>query len=112
MKKQLILITITLFLFISCGNDKKAELEWLKGGNLHNSNVTEWINSNDKNKLATCADFVANIKKANNEKYQSISLMKSDAETMKNCIDEAVKANGIENMKISEIAVACNTLMK
>lgn len=34
---------------------------WYSGGNLHDANALQWQKASYENKLATCADFVANF---------------------------------------------------
>jgi len=109
--KMIFVIMFILTLF-SCGNSSnKTDIEWLKGGTLHKSTVFEWKNATEKNKLATCADFIVNIKKANNEKYETIAQMKKDATILMECINEATKGDETNNMQVSEIAVSCYILL-
>ena len=54
---------------ISCSGSNEKEIEWTKNGTLHEANILEWKTSTEANKLATCADFVANLKNAENQKY-------------------------------------------
>lgn len=35
--------------------------KWYEGGTLHKSKITEWKNSTERNKLATCGDFCAKL---------------------------------------------------
>lgn len=39
----------------------KERLEWYEGGTLHNKNALAWQVASQRNKLATCADFVTNM---------------------------------------------------
>jgi hypothetical protein len=76
MKEKLVLIIIGFLLFTACGKPgNEKEMEWLKGGKLHKAKVPEWKNATDENKLATCADFVVNVKSTQNEKYTVNSLL-------------------------------------
>jgi len=93
--------------------DTKTD-EWYVGGTLHQSTSAEWNKATEKNKLATCADFVANIKELNNESYAGdTEAMKRDAIALMICINETVKGDDMSNLnlKISEIAVSCLILM-
>jgi len=104
---------IIILILISCNHKDNPELEWLKNGTLHNKTITEWKVASDKNKLATCADFMANLKETENQKYTSIEDMKYDAINLKTCIDEGTRNNNYaDNMKISEVAKLCYILMK
>jgi hypothetical protein len=113
-----IVVTIILFVFVfACSNSnnstKSQSDEWYVGGTLHKATVSEWKNATERNKLATCADIVASIKKFHNDSYNGdVTSMKRDAIQMMNCIDETVKGNVAENanMKINEIAAACSIL--
>lgn len=94
-------IAFAIFLLLSCGTNNSHYLNnnsqpksnaWYVGGTLHKANVSEWKNSTDENKLATCADFVANIKKINKQSYNGdLVSMKIDAIEMMTCIDENLK---------------------
>lgn len=96
-----------IILLISC-EDKKANINWTKDGNLHQASIQEWKNADENNKLATCADFVANLKSKNNQQYNSVEEMKIDAVEMKICIETVIDGGNANTMKISEIAVLCH----
>lgn len=101
-------IIIVLFFYLaSCSSGTK----WYAGGTLHNSKKSEWVKATKENQLATCADFVANIKKANNQTYDNLDEMKTDATNMMDCINAALPAAG-ENQSISEMAVMCHIVQK
>jgi len=40
--------------------------QWYEGGTLHNKSAIEWQSASDENKLATCADFIAELWKGDN----------------------------------------------
>lgn len=113
----LTIIIFSVFAIASSSSDdttKSSSDEWYVGGTLHKATISEWKNATEKNKLATCADFAANIKKMNNKSYNSdVASMKKDATQLMNCIDEAVKGYAAENanMKINEVAVSCAILL-
>lgn len=114
-----ILNLIIILLLLSCSGKTTSDsssdsyIEWTKNGTLHTKTIIDWKAATDENKLATCADFVANIKIAEKQKYTSINDMKYDATNLKACIDEAVKGNVYaDNMQISEVAALCHVLMK
>ncbi|KFC22751.1 hypothetical protein [Epilithonimonas lactis] len=110
MKKVLLFLLIALF---SCDENNKKEIDWTKNGTLHESKISDWKISTEENKLATCADFVANLKNTENEKYETLSEMKNDAINLQSCIEEAVNG-GIyaEEMKVKEVAVLCHIMIK
>lgn len=110
MRKILPFLTIAV---ISCSGGNEKEIEWTKNGTLHELTISQWKQSTEANKLATCADFVANLKNAENQKYTSMSDMKNDAITMKTCIEEAVNGGDYaDNMKVKEVAVLCHIMVK
>lgn len=76
---------------------------WYSGGNLHQAKISEWKAATEENKLATCADFVANVKKD-----LTMSELKIKSIEMKNCIDESTRGNAsTDNQKANEIAALC-----
>lgn len=90
--------------------------QWYAGGTLHKASIAEWKSANRKNKLATCAHFVANVKKLNGESYKDFSETGNaikDAEKMLTCLDGAVSADteNYKGMKIGEVAASCAILM-
>ncbi len=101
-------ITFYLLLFFgfsiySCGtSDQPVEqVQWYSGGTLHQSTIEEWSKASPENKLATCADYVANVKE-----YQGdFTQMKIDATEVMNCIEEVSKDGG--STKGNEIAAMC-----
>ncbi|WPO81891.1 hypothetical protein SD427_14095 [Chryseobacterium sp. JJR-5R] len=111
--KKLLILVVSIYISSSCSQKNNPDLEWMKNGTLHKKLIFEWKTASDENKLATCADFIANLKKADHEKYKSIEEMKSDADNLKICIDEGIANNNYaDNMKTSEVAVLCYVLMK
>tara|TARA_B100001063_G_scaffold203322_1_gene197475 strand:+ start:200 stop:652 length:453 start_codon:yes stop_codon:yes gene_type:complete len=87
---------------------KKTKVsKWYEDGDLHKSYVMEWRDASYKNKLATCADWMAVV-----DKNISMSLLKKRAEQLVICIDEAVatdargqKISG--TLKTTDLAVSC-----
>ena len=61
------ILPIIAFAFLSCSGGNQKEIEWTKNGTLHEADISAWKKSTDANKLATCADFVANLKNAENQ---------------------------------------------
>lgn len=105
---------LLLIFVVKCINSSQDEVvktenidtnidKWYAGGNLHKANISEWKIATDENKLATCADYVANLKKD-----LSMSELKIKSTEMKNCIDEATRGlPSTNNMKANEIAAMC-----
>lgn len=110
--KKILLLFLSIAL-ISCNESNQKEIDWTKNGTLHESKISDWKISTEDNKLATCADFVANLKNTENEKYESISEMKNDAINLQSCIEEAVNGGSYaDEMKVKEVAVLCHIMMK
>lgn len=127
--KIILTLLIISFFTVSCGKNKhnskirsettyetqtdyqpsESETQkWYQGGTLHKSTVAEWKNASDRNKLATCGDFVANMV----DKSTSIDVIKIKSENLKTCIDEAVKGSDYTNdYKVSRIAAICAVSM-
>ena len=112
MKKLLFLLTIvTIVLMTSCGNGPNSSYnnstttidKWYEGGTLHKAKISDWKNATEKNKLATCGDFMATV-----DNTVSMTELKKRATELKNCIDEATR--GLENTNneaVSSIAAIC-----
>lgn len=116
MKKLLFLLTIgTIALITSCGNGSSSYYnnstttvdKWYIGGTLHKAKISEWKNATEKNKLATCGNFMATV-----DNTVSMTELKKRATELKNCIDEATR--GLENVndwEVSGIAASCIIIM-
>ena len=72
----LAIVMFAIFAIASTSSDNQSSStsaeKWYVGGTLHKATVEEWKSATEKNKLATCADFAANIKKANNGSYTDL----------------------------------------
>jgi hypothetical protein len=100
---------LSLSILIACG-DAQSETpngQWYVGGTLHESTLQNWNSSTEKNKLATCADFVANVKDYEGD----FSQMKTDATEVMNCIDEYAKEPDLSSQKTTEVAASCVILL-
>ena len=81
--------------------------QWYIGGNLHKKNIIDWKNATEANKLATCGDFIAGIKKD-----LSLTESKHKAFELKDCIEEATKGTNIsDHIKVNEIGALCLVTM-
>lgn len=107
---------ILLFMFIKCVTSTSDETivnsdkapEWYTGGTLHKSRISDWKKATEENKLATCADFIANT-----SKNASMEEIRIKAENLRSCINEATKGtNQSDNEKITDIAGLCLITMK
>jgi hypothetical protein len=106
MKRILFLLSFSILTACKNSENNQSKDEWYVGGSLHEASLQKWKSSTDENKLATCADFVANIKK-----YDDLDEMKADATEVMECIDEASMGNDLENQKTNEIAAGCIILL-
>ncbi len=81
--------------------------EWYEGGTLHQSKISGWKSSTDRNKLATCADFMAKI-----DNTVTMDVLKKRATDLKICIDDSSKGiKTVDDWKVTEIAALCIKLM-
>jgi len=107
--KNLLYLLFVLPLLFSCGGDSDInEDKWYIGGTLHKSNLKEWKSASDKDKLATCGDFVARVKDYEGD----MDKLKSDAQDVLDCIDEVAISPELGNEKTVETAAACALLLK
>ena len=91
--KRVFLYCITPHFWTICGvvycfnkvSKKVTKDEWYVGGTLHKAKVSEWKSATEKNKLATCADFMVNV-----DNTLSASELKETATALKICINEVI----------------------
>ena len=105
----ILLIVITALFKFGCSISQSSEdiyrkpiasnQDWFSGGTLHDSTLTEWRSATYRNRLATCADFIAGTRK----KLGS----KSDAQNLESCISEVAASKELSGMSTAEVAVAC-----
>lgn len=115
MKKIIIIVLVILFIWkCGCSNDSDKSSsytktrEWYKGGTLHKVKIIDWKSATERNKLATCADFIY----ATN-KNLSFDEIKKEAIDLRICINEAVREQEVSDQyAVSEIAALCLTLLK
>jgi len=89
------------------------EPEWYAGGTLHEATMADWQASSRRNRIATAADFLANVAKIKEETIDSFaegSAFHQAAIGLVACIDEGGADQ--PQMKASEIAVACILLLE
>jgi hypothetical protein len=91
-------------------DEDEKDKEWYEGGNLHDGDVSDWNRASYKNKLATCADFVAKLYQG---QFERVDEIRPYAGELVGCIDEAIKADypNIEKEDIAGFAVLCMTTM-
>lgn len=120
-KKVGIVIIIAAVIYIIAFNDNEEksrneksvstttekEAKWYEGGTLHKSKISNWKKATDRNKLATCADFIAGL-----DKSVSLSVLKIEANELKDCVDEATRGlDELNNEDVATIASTCLILM-
>ncbi len=85
---------------------------WYSGGTLHSLKTEDWRNATYKNKLATCADWAASVKKSRGESYNGdLVSMRRDARNILTCVEEVAKEESL-NMKLTEVVASCVILME
>lgn len=85
---------------------------WYAGGNLHKATVAEWKESSASNRLATAADWVAANLKSEGRQVGDISELRAPALALERCVSEAALANGMEEVKVTELAAACLIILE
>lgn len=112
--KNLTALSIIGLLLTSCGGSsdnsqtrnttpKSTVEKWYEGGTLHKAQIAEWKAATDKNKLATCGDFMSTV-----DNSVSINVLKKRAQDLQICIDEATRdLDNTNNEAVSTIAVLC-----
>jgi len=86
--------------------------KWYEGGTLHRKTISDWKKAENRDKLATCADFIASIKDKLNLSITSVDSIKPYAEDLVICIDIAVKdIDTMDNDKVTEVAALSMVLM-
>ena len=90
MKNLIYVILIGTILLTSCGGNSSDNYQntnttidkWYEGGSLHKAKISDWKIATEKNKLATCGDFMATT-----DNTVSMEVLKVRAEQLKKCID-------------------------
>lgn len=83
-----------------------VEKKWYEGGTLHKASMQVWKISTDENKLATCSDFIAQVRKDNGTPFNESEIL-TESYALKRCIDASQDAKSTETWKVSEIAALC-----
>lgn len=101
------LIDLIFFPGDSENNSVSTQDEWYAGGDLHKKTISDWKVATEKNKLATCADFVLSQNKG-----MDFNVLKIKANALVTCIDETVEGHSeVDSKGVSEIAAQCMLLM-
>jgi len=114
--KNIIFFTVSMLIFLSsCGsNNSNAPVKtqsniekWYEGGTLHKAKISDWKAATEKNKLATCADFMAKV-----DNSVSMDVLKERAMALVKCIDEATSGlDSTNDESVSSVAAKCTVLM-
>lgn len=106
-----IAVIILLIIVIKCDTSSSEQTntssdvteKWYTGGTLHKSRISDWKKASEENKLATCADFIANV-----SENSSMEEMRVSSEKLKSCINEATKGTDqSDNENTTDIAGLC-----
>lgn len=110
------ILSLTLILLISC-SVVYAEQKWYEGGTLHKSNMVDWRNSTDRNRLATTSDFVVAAHQKNmlqpSFKITSMNGYKILANEVVACANEVARVPEqdvdkiLKNQSVKSIVVLC-----
>lgn len=84
--------------------------KWNEGGTLHKATLAEWKAGSEADRLATCADFAARIKLANNQVFASDKEWAEDAYYFLAFLDEVGKKQENDNEKVAELVAAGQVL--
>lgn len=87
-----------------------VEKKWYEGGTLHKATMREWKIATDENKLATCSDFIAKIRKDNGTPFNETEIL-SESYALKRCIDETQNNKSTETWKVIDMASSCLVLL-
>lgn len=77
---------------------------WYAGGTLHSATVGEWKAADERNRLATSADWAAKA-------WDSVADLERNARSLMACVDEATTAAG-DASTVTDLAAACAVLLK
>ncbi|GEM_PF-2643223 len=84
--------------------------KWYSGGTLHKATGKEWVNADDRDKLATSADFLASLwakKELSNEVMPGISSindLRMLSAKLLISLDESFAVDSARNLNVSEVA--------
>jgi len=105
-----VLIITGTNVFSGCGNggaSKSNKPDWQQGGTLHQSAIEDWIDADDKDKIATCADLLENFDSTN-----SPDELRKNATKLKECIDtQTFHSIEVHSKKVHEVARPCMALL-
>lgn len=89
---------------VTPGPTPTATIAWYAGGTLHNATVGEWRAADERNKLATAADWAA-------RGWDSVANLEQNARDIVTCVDEAAPTFK-DTESAANLAAACVIFMK
>ena len=105
-------LTATILIVMLFASTIYAE-EWYAGGTLHNSTSQEWRHASYRNRLATCADFIASSSEGKKIiMAEGVDAIKIRAMGLERCISEASEGADAMNLKVNEVAAMCIVLIR
>jgi len=77
--------------------------KWYEGGTLHRAKIEDWKKATDENRLATCADFIAKVRKPSD-----LNELLAKSVGLRACITEATRAlESTNNENVADVAALC-----
>lgn len=75
---------------------------------MHSATVSQWINASERNKLATCGDWIAAMEEAGFtlKTYPTIDSVKPDAMQLRECVNRSLDSARSDE-KVNEYGVLC-----
>ncbi len=121
-----VVVVAVVFLFSSPGNATKTTRQsptvaaptvqpWYSGGTLRRATVRQWLAATERNKLATCADFVTRTYRSKGLADEDIDIhgkVKLMAVELMACIDEATAGGLVDHKQVAVIAAPCMMRME
>ena len=89
---------------VTPGPTPTPTLAWYAGGTLHSATVGEWRAADERNKLATAADWAA-------QGWDSVANLEQNARDIVTCVDEAAPTFK-DKESAANLATACVIFMK
>ncbi len=110
---KLLIFVITGLLMVSSSILFAGE-KWYSDGSLHRSSISQWKSASTVNQIATAADWALTRSsiKSKVQKSGTMDTLRPYAASLVECVNEAAKGQGSNNMSTSELAAACMIIMK
>ena len=87
--------------------------EWYEGGTLHRSKISQWSSASFSNRLATCADFIANRPQAKRliRSAGTVDAIKDMAYELEKCVSTTAAGGEADTMSVAEVGAMCMILL-